>query len=203
MKMDKNLSGWTSLRPLGLALGTMMVLGAAPASAPAVETATTAAAGLSLEVDLSERRLYAKLGGEVIESYTVAVGQPKNPSPKGKFSIRHIVWNPRWVPPDADWAKDKKARDPGDPKNPMGRVKLFFQEPDYYIHGTREVDSLGRAESRGCIRMRNAEVIALAKLVMKHGGTPKPQSWFQSVISRVRSTRQVWLSRPVPITIKA
>lgn len=175
-------------------LGAMLALSANPASA---------AEGLSLVVDLSERKLYATVGGEVVESYRVAVGRPGNPSPKGKFGVQHIVWNPKWVPPDADWAKNKTAKAPGDPKNPMGKVKLFFREPDYYIHGTREVDSLGRAESRGCIRMRNADVIALAKLVMKHGGAQKPASWYQTVINKVRSTREVYLSKSVPLTIRA
>ena len=101
-----------------------------------------------ISVDLSERKLYVMKDGEQVGSYSVAVGQTRHPTPTGQFRIRHIVWNPRWVPPDAGWARDRRPRDPGDPRNPMGRVKLFFQDPDLYIHGTRETDSLGEADAR-------------------------------------------------------
>ena len=84
----------------------------------------------------------------------------------------------------------------------MGRVKIFFSEPDYYIHGTREVDSLGEAESHGCIRMRNSDVIALARTVMAAGGKPVKQSFVQRVINRVRSTHEVRLSRAVQVQIR-
>jgi lipoprotein-anchoring transpeptidase ErfK/SrfK len=170
-----------------------------------IDTTTTTtvetAASLRLEVDLSERRLRLIEGGEVVQSYPVAIGKPSYPTPKGTFRIRRIIWNPRWVPPDSEWAKKKIARGPGDPKNPMGRVKIFFQEPDYYIHGTREVDSLGQAESHGCIRMRNSDVIAVAKRVMAAGGRPAEPSFIRKVVNRVRSTREVRLSNPVTVKI--
>ena len=39
-----------------------------------------------------------------------------------------------------------------------------------YIHGTKHEDTVGRPDSHGCIRMRNADVIELFDLVEK--GTP-------------------------------
>jgi lipoprotein-anchoring transpeptidase ErfK/SrfK len=161
------------------------------------------AAALRLQVDLSERKLYVIEGGEVARSYPVAIGKPSYPTPKGTFNIRRIIWNPRWVPPDSKWARNKKPKGPGEPGNPMGRVKIFFSEPDYYIHGTREVDSLGAAESHGCIRMRNSDVIALAKQVMAAGGKPVKQSFVRRVINRVRSTEEVRLSRAVQVQIRS
>src|ERR1700741_4470730 len=91
-----------------------------------------------LSVDLSERTLYVMKGGEEVGSYPVAIGQRAHPTPTGRYRIRHLVWNPRWCPPDARWARGRRPRAPGDPRNPMGRVKLFFKEPDLYIHGTHE-----------------------------------------------------------------
>lgn len=182
----------------------LSIAGIAAITGPETRDATTTvetAASLRLEVDLSERRLHLIEGGEVVESYPVAIGKPSYPTPKGTFRIRRIIWNPRWVPPDSEWAKKKIARGPGDPKNPMGRVKIFFQEPDYYIHGTREVDSLGQAESHGCIRMRNSDVIAVGKRVMAAGGKPVEAGFVQRVINRVRSTREVRLSSPVTVEI--
>jgi lipoprotein-anchoring transpeptidase ErfK/SrfK len=186
-------------------IATLGVGGVAAIAVPRAvpETTETAVASMRLEVDLSERQLHVIEGGEVTRSYPVAIGKPSYPTPKGSFNIRRIIWNPRWVPPDSKWAKNKKAKGPGEPGNPMGRVKIFFSEPDYYIHGTREVDSLGSAESHGCLRMRNSDVIALAKQVMAAGGKPVQPSFVRRVINRVRSTQEVRLSNSVPIQVKA
>jgi lipoprotein-anchoring transpeptidase ErfK/SrfK len=178
-------------------------LGAAAPVADAGTAMTAADEDFHLVVDLSARTLSVVEDGDVTESYSVAVGKPQHPTPRGEFRIRRIVWNPRWVPPDAAWAREKRAREPGDPRNPMGRVKIFFRQPDYYIHGTRETDSLGQAESHGCIRMRNSDVIALARRVMNNGGASRPAGWFQRVINRVRSTQDVRLSEPVLVKIRA
>ena len=156
----------------------------------------------SLVVDLSERTLYVMRNGEASASYPVAIGQPGHATPTGEYRIRRIVWNPRWVPPDARWARNKRPREAGDPRNPMGRVKMFFHEPDLYIHGTNDEASLGAAESHGCVRMRNEDVIGLARQVMEHGGEARSPSWFRGVIDRVTATRQVSLSQPVKVTVR-
>src|SRR5712691_9815084 len=46
---------------------------------------------------------------------------------------------------------------PGNPKNPMRAVKIFFNEQDYYIHGTNQEDAIGYAAAHGCIRMAEAD----------------------------------------------
>lgn len=162
-----------------------------------------AASSVSLLVDISERRLYVQRNGERVASYPVGVGTKNHPTPRGSFNIRHIIWNPRWVPPNEKWARDKKPRAPGDPLNPMGKVKVFFDEPDYYIHGTNEPLTVGSAVSHGCIRMRNDDVIAVAKEVMKAGGAQRPASWFRRVANRVRSTEEVYTARPVPLRVQS
>lgn len=168
---------------------------------PALTTPAPTAAELRLEVDLATRQLNVIEDGQVVASYPVAIGKPSYPTPKGSFSIRRIIWNPRWVPPDSPWANKKQPTGPGDPNNPMGKVKIFFSEPDYYIHGTKFVDSLGEAESHGCLRMRNDDVIALASRVMAAGGKPVEESWIRRMVNRIRSTQEVRLSRAVPIAI--
>lgn len=158
---------------------------------------------IRLEVDLSERVLRVYSQDEVVRSYNVAVGKSVHPTPKGSFRVQRIIWNPTWVPPNAGWAKGKTRKGPGDPKNPMGRVKIFFKAPDYYIHGTDDEQSIGKAASHGCIRMRNEDVIALARLTMERGGEVRSPNWFQRVLNRVKSTEEVRLSSPVPLSIKA
>ncbi len=164
--------------------------------------ASAAAAELRLEVDLSERRLNAIVDGDVIETFVVAVGKERNPTPEGAFKIRKVIWNPSWKPPDAKWARGKTAKPPGHPENPMKVVKIFFREPDYYIHGTAEEESLGQAESHGCIRMDKQDVERLGRLVMEHGGKPMPEPWYKRIFRR-RTTKVVYLDTPVRIEIRA
>ncbi|HEX2079766.1 MAG TPA: L,D-transpeptidase [Longimicrobium sp.] len=164
--------------------------------------ASTASGPFSITVDLSDRMLYVMRGDQVEREYRVAIGQPRHPTPTGSFSVRRLVWNPRWVPPDAEWARNRRPREPGDPRNPMGRVKIFFRAPDYYIHGTHEEDSLGEAESHGCIRMRNPDVVELARMVMENGGEPRSPGWFQRVINQVRRSQEVRLSSPVALRVR-
>ena len=154
-------------------------------------------------IDISDRKLYVEEDGERIRSFNVAVGTANHPTPRGSYSVSRIIWNPRWVPPNSDWAKGEKVREPGDPKNPMGRVKIFFREPTYYIHGTNAESSIGTAASHGCVRMLNDEVIDLAKLLIERSGTPVEPGLIQRLINRVRQTREVRLENAVPLRVQA
>ena len=162
--------------------------------------AAPAAADLKLEVDISKRELVAVENGDVVKRYDVAVGTKKYPTPTGSFKIRKVIWNPSWRPPDSKWARNKTAKPPGHPENPMKRVKIFFREPDYYIHGTGEEDSLGTAASHGCVRMSPSDATELAQMIMNHGGKPKPEPWYRRILRR-KSTKVIYLSKPVPIRI--
>jgi len=162
--------------------------------------ALPAAAELRLKVDLGERQLIVLEDGNELERFAVAIGTKKYPTPTGEFRIRKIIWNPSWKPPDSKWAKGKPARPPGHPENPMKVVKIFFSEPDYYIHGTDAEESLGKAESHGCIRMSPDEAARLAQLVMEHGGAPMPEPWYWRIFRR-KTTKVVYLKLPVAIEI--
>ncbi|HET7706523.1 MAG TPA: L,D-transpeptidase, partial [Thermoanaerobaculia bacterium] len=74
-----------------------------------------ASASLSLEVDLDDRLLRVYEEKNLIETYSVSVGKDAKPTPTGNFSIRRIVWNPSWVPPNEKWARGKTAKAPGHP----------------------------------------------------------------------------------------
>jgi lipoprotein-anchoring transpeptidase ErfK/SrfK len=166
-----------------------------------VSSSSVHAGTLELHVDVSGRELRTVLDGDEVRRYDIAVGKDDYPTPTGQFRIRKVIWNPSWVPPDSKWARNKSPKPPGHPQNPMKRVKMFFQEPDYYIHGTADDDSLGRAASHGCIRMDEEDATELAQLVMAHGGQPRPLPWYRRIFKR-RSTKVVLLSEPVPIEIR-
>lgn len=134
-----------------------------------VRARTHTAESISLKVDLSQRTLKVVEDGDVVRTYGVAVGSRKHPTPTGRFWTGRIDWNPRWVPPPSKWARKYKPKAPGDPRNPMQGVKIYFREPWYFIHGTNAPGSIGTASSHGCIRMRTKDAKALARRISKYG----------------------------------
>jgi L,D-transpeptidase ErfK/SrfK len=174
-------------------------MGSRPAAAPPAVSYEDAT--VRMRIDVSERKLYVEADGETVRTYNVAVGAGGHPTPRGSFDVSRVIWNPRWVPPDSDWAKGEKPREPGDPANPMGRVKIFFREPTYYIHGTNAESSIGTASSHGCVRMLNEEVIELARLLVERTGTPVEPGLIQRLINRVRQTRELTLEQAVPLRV--
>lgn len=159
-------------------------------------------APLSLDAELGARILTVRLGDDKVKTYAVAVGQDKYPTPIGTFKIQKIVWNPSWTPPpDSKWAKGKTAKGPGEAGNPMKVVKIFFNDPDYYIHGTDDVESLGDAASHGCLRMAPDDVADLAKLIMEKGGQPHDENWFWRIMHFRRQEKVVYLDNPIELTI--
>ncbi len=127
---------------------------------------------LQLKVDLSERVLYVIRDGDVVETYGVAVGTASHPTPTGNFRTGRIDWNPRWVPPNSEWARNEIPREPGDPANPMQGVKIYFREPAYFIHGTNDPESIGTAASHGCLRMSVGDAKSLARQIEEYGTVP-------------------------------
>jgi lipoprotein-anchoring transpeptidase ErfK/SrfK len=161
----------------------------------------TVPGGVSLKADLSSRTLTVMGANGVIRTFAVAIGSPKYPTPAGTYKIRRIVWNPSWIPPDSKWAKKETAKGPGEKGNPMKVAKIFFREPDYYIHGTGDVNSLGDAASHGCLRMAPDDVAELAQFLMQNGGQAREEGWFSRVIHMRWKTHTVNLSQPITLVV--
>ena len=119
-------------------------------------------------VKQAEHKLYLYRGGTLDDTYAVAVGQPKYPTPTGQFSILDKKKDPWWYPPKSDWAKDKKPIPPG-PGNPLGPYWMDLGN-GFGIHSTPDEASLGYSASHGCIRMSEWGAQQLFKAVSK--GTP-------------------------------
>jgi lipoprotein-anchoring transpeptidase ErfK/SrfK len=189
----------------GAALAVVVAGGAAVAATSAWNTGAMTSGEVSdvhITVVISQRKLILEQDGNVVQTYDVAVGRPTHPTPVGDFSIRKIVWNPSWVPPDTKWAAGKATQPPGAKANPMKVVKMFLKEPDYYIHGTGDIESLGEAESHGCVRMHPDDAYTVARYLMEHGGAPHDENWFQRVLHFRRQTKTVYLGNPVPVTVQ-
>ncbi len=179
---------------LAVPLATALVIGLGALRTPATDGT------LTLEANLSEKRLTVRRDGENVKQYDIAVGRDNYPTPTGQFSVQKIVWNPAWVPPDSKWAAGKSAKAPGQSSNPMQLVKIFFREPAYYIHGTNDVESLGSAASHGCLRMDPDDAGELALMVMENAGQFRDWDWVKGIL-HIGEQRTVRLATPTPMTI--
>ena len=56
---------------------------------------------------------------------------------------------------------------PSGPRNPVGVCWSGLNKPGIGIHGTNNPQTIGRAQSHGCMRTANWDVIRLSKLVTK------------------------------------
>ena len=79
------------------------------------------------------------------------------------------------VPLSAGSAQGKDQSEPDQnlppgPNGPVGVAWLDLTKEHYGIHGTDSPETIGRAESHGCIRMANWDVIRLSRM-MKPGFT--------------------------------
>ena len=160
----------------------------------------TVSGPLSMAASTEKKILVVRIGATDVKTFNIAVGTKAHETPMGRFTVRHLIWNPSWVPPDEKWAKGKKPAKAGDPKNPMRAVKLFFQEPDYYIHGTNNEESIGYAASHGCIRMQEADAVELARYLMEQTGARHNDDWYSNVVASQKPT-DVKLPAGVPFAI--
>lgn len=158
--------------------------------------------GLELEVDLAARELRVHRDGQVAETHPVAVGSDEWPTRTGEFTIDEVVLNPRWVPPDEEWAEDEDEVEPGDPENPMGAAQLVYDRPRS-IHGTNEPGSIGQAVSHGSIRVQNDVAVDLARQVMEAGGVQDGDQRIERAEQNPEQSQTVRLPRGIPIRVVA
>ncbi len=121
-------------------------------------------------VDIYARRLYYMLGPGRAMRYTIAVGR-EGMGFAGNGTIQRKEQWPSWTPtanmvrtrPDlyAPYAGGL----PGGLSNPLGARAMYLyrggRDTYFRIHGTREVSSIGRATSAGCIRLFTQDAIDL------------------------------------------
>ncbi len=118
-------------------------------------------------VDLSNCKLSLRSGDMVIKRYPVAIGKAETATPTGNFKVTDKLPNPVWYSTSPSGAKE--AIPAGDPRNELGTRWIGFK-PAYGIHGTIDPGSIGKAMSKGCVRMHNEDVEELYDLLAI--GTP-------------------------------
>ena len=128
----------------------VVALGSAPAGAADAAAKTTGAGIRRIVVSVPDRRLAVVEDSRIVLLLDVAVGKPATPSPIGTFTIVNRIPNPTYYRPGL-------VIPPG-PRNPLGTRWIGINLKGYGLHGTDEPDSIGHAQSHGCIRLRNADV---------------------------------------------
>jgi lipoprotein-anchoring transpeptidase ErfK/SrfK len=112
--------------------------------------------------------------GRILYHFAATLGSNVDPSPAGDFRVTSIHPNPWWnyqprllahVPDDRP-----NALIPPGPNNAVGRVWMSLSAPHYGIHGTKSPETIGYAESAGCVRLTNWDVTFLSGRVAP--GTP-------------------------------
>lgn len=93
--------------------------------------------------------------------------------------VERVIIDPIWWPtkPTRNYYKAVRNMElpeiirPGDPRNAMGKavIKIKFLSGDInnavVIHGTNDLSSIGKRISRGCIRMKNDDILKLIELI--------------------------------------
>lgn len=106
---------------------------------------------------------------KLIAVYTATMGSRRDPLPLGEWKVVGEAYNPPFnYNPDLFWdakASDEKATIPPGPNGPVGVVWIDISKEHYGIHGTPAPETIGRAESHGCVRLTNWDAARLAQMV--------------------------------------
>jgi len=110
---------------------------------------------------------------QLIAAFPVTMGSKQYPLPIGRWKATTYAFLPpfKYQPAILNNPKSDKELDlPPGPNGPVGVAWLDLTKEHYGIHGTNEPQTIGRAESSGCIRMTNWDVMRLSRM-MKPGFT--------------------------------
>lgn len=116
----------------------------------------------SIIVMTKQRKLfYVTAPGTAIE-YNIGVGRVGF-TWSGTHKVTGKKEWPTWTPPAQMHARQKglPKQMKGGEDNPLGARAIYLGSTLYRIHGSNDPDSIGQADSSGCFRMHNADVIDL------------------------------------------
>lgn len=106
---------------------------------------------------------------KLVAMYTLTTGSANDPLPIGNWKVKGVAYNPPFAfDPKLFWdVPDSAAKQqlPPGPNGPVGVVWIDLTKDHYGIHGTPAPETIGRAQSHGCIRLTNWDAARLAQMV--------------------------------------
>lgn len=107
--------------------------------------------------------------GKLIGAFTATMGSQHDPLPLGTWKVKGTAYNPPFhYNPELFWdVSDDEAKRllPPGPNGPVGVAWIDLNKEHYGIHGTPNPETIGRAQSHGCVRLTNWDVARLAQMV--------------------------------------
>jgi L,D-transpeptidase YbiS len=155
---------------------------------PVGEASRAGSPRYNIDISIGGQLLTVKRDDETVRTFPISSSrfglgteEGSNKTPLGRFQIAEKIGH--GMPLGTIF----RSRVPLKPKDPLPATEDLItsrilwlagldednantRERFIYIHGTRHEDNIGRPDSHGCIRMRNADVIELFELVDE--GTP-------------------------------
>ena len=111
-----------------------------------------AASNLVARVSISEQRMQVFHGGRLIHEWPVSTARAGKITPKGQFTAQ-------WLSPNHRSSRYNNAPMPWS----------IFYDGHYAVHGTNEVNRLGRPASAGCIRLHPDNARLLFEMARTEG----------------------------------
>jgi lipoprotein-anchoring transpeptidase ErfK/SrfK len=107
--------------------------------------------------------------GKLVAQFPVTMGSAQYPLPIGRWKATTYAFLPPFkYQPELLQGKDPNEEEqmlPPGPNSPVGVAWLDLTKEHYGIHGTDSPSTIGRAESSGCIRLANWDVIRLSRIL--------------------------------------
>jgi len=107
--------------------------------------------------------------GKIIYHFPSTLGAGYDPSPTGDFRVTYVSRDPSFKYQPKLFAEvpdtEPEAKLAAGPNSPVGVVWMSLSKPHYGIHGTSSPETIGYANSHGCVRLTNWDALRLSDLV--------------------------------------
>jgi lipoprotein-anchoring transpeptidase ErfK/SrfK len=112
--------------------------------------------------------------GIILAHYPSTLGAGYDPSPSGNLKVTYVSRDPAFHYQPKLFAEvpdnEPDALLPPGPNSPVGRVWMSLSRKHYGIHGTSSPETIGYANSHGCVRLTNWDALQLSDMI--EPGTP-------------------------------